>query len=104
MDRILKLKEYLANSPQDSFLQHALGLEYIKLGDDEQAEIYFKNLLNENPAYVGTYYHFGKLLERAGNTEAAIAMYETGMKQAKSAGDMHAYSELQAAQEDLLDY
>ena len=37
MDRIQQLKAYLAASPTDSFLQHALGLEYIKLGEEEQA-------------------------------------------------------------------
>ena len=34
MERIEKLKEFLRASPADSFLQHALALEYIKTGDD----------------------------------------------------------------------
>jgi hypothetical protein len=32
MDRIEKLKTFLMSSPADSFLQHALALEYIKMG------------------------------------------------------------------------
>ena len=43
MDRISKLKEYMKTSGKDSFLQHALALEYIKIGNDEEA----KNLFNE---------------------------------------------------------
>lgn len=104
MDRIAKLNEYLKLTPEDSFLQHALALEYVKTGDDETAKTYFEALLASNPGYVGSYYHLGKLWERAGNNEKAIETYETGMKQAKAAGDNHAYNELQAAQEDLLDY
>jgi Tfp pilus assembly protein PilF len=104
MDRIAKLKEYLEKTPEDSFLQHALALEYIKLGDDETARKFFENLLELNPGYVGSYYHLGKLWERAGNSKTAIEVYEKGMKVAKAAGDGHAYNELQAAQEDLLDY
>lgn len=104
MDRIAKLKEYLEKSPDDSFLQHALALEYIKLGDDDTAKNYFESLLAANPGYVGSYYHLGKLLERSGNKEKAVEVYEQGMKVAKTAGDGHAYNELQAAQEDLLDY
>ncbi len=34
MDRVVKIKEMLAENPKDSFLCHALALEYIKLGND----------------------------------------------------------------------
>ena len=41
MERIQKLRQLLEDSPDDSFLQHALGLEYVKQGDDAQAETVF---------------------------------------------------------------
>ena len=104
MDRIAKLKEYLEKTQEDSFLQHALALEYVKLADDETARQYFESLLASNPNYVGSYYHLGKLWERASNFLKAIEVYGDGMKIAKAAGDNHAYNELQAAQDDLLDY
>lgn len=104
MDRIAKLKVLLLQSPNDSFLKHALALEYIKLGDDETAKIYFETLLEAEPGYVGSYYHLAKLLERKGESDAAISVYEKGMKEAKAASDVHAYNELQAAYEDLMDY
>ena len=47
MDRINKLQEMLTQSPGDSFLQHALALEFIKQGDDHLARRYFEELLNE---------------------------------------------------------
>jgi Tfp pilus assembly protein PilF len=101
MDRIHKLKEYLETSPNDSFLQHALALEYIKSGDEMQAKQLFEIILNRNPAYIGSYYHLAKLLERIGETDAAISWYEKGMEQAKKAGDAHAYGELRGAYEEL---
>jgi Tfp pilus assembly protein PilF len=104
MERIDKLKEYLKAQPNDSFLQHALALEYIKLGDELAAKTLFENVLAHEPGYIGSYYHLGKLLERIGENETAIAIYEKGMVQAKAAKDMHAYNELQAAWEDLTDY
>jgi Tfp pilus assembly protein PilF len=104
MDRIAKLKEYLEKTPEDSFLQHALALEYVKLGEDATAKQYFETLLQANPGYVGSYYHLGKLWERAADFPKAIEVYGQGMKIAKAAGDNHAYNELQAAQDDLLDY
>jgi Tfp pilus assembly protein PilF len=102
MDRVEKLKEYLKVNGKDSFLQHALALEYIKVGNEEEAESLFKEILHREPTYVGTYYHLAKLLERIGKTEEAIKVYEKGMEEAKKAGDNHSYSELQGAWEELV--
>jgi tetratricopeptide (TPR) repeat protein len=85
MDRIEKLKEFLKTNPQDSFLQHALALEYIKLDNDAEAKILFEEILDREPAYIGTYYHLAKLLERNDETDAAIKVYEKGMEEAKKA-------------------
>ncbi|HRE38990.1 MAG TPA: tetratricopeptide repeat protein [Chitinophagaceae bacterium] len=101
MDRIAKLKEFLIANPADSFVQHALALEYIKLGDDEVARRLFEEILNREPGYIGSYYHLGKLLERNDNTEEAVKVYERGMEEAKKAGDNHAFGELRGAFEEL---
>jgi Tfp pilus assembly protein PilF len=101
MNRIEKLKEMLAAEPGDSFIQHALGLEFCKLGDDDAARGYFQRLLEANPSYVGTYYHLAKLLERNSDEQGAIQVYEKGMEVAKSAGDQHAFGELRGAWEEL---
>lgn len=104
MDRISKLKEFLEANDKDSFLQHALALEYIKIGDDESARNLFNEILLREPTYVGSYYHLGKLLERVGDVPKAIRIYERGMMEAKRAGDNHSYNELQGAHDDLMDY
>jgi Tfp pilus assembly protein PilF len=102
MERIEKLKAFLAQSPNDSFVQHALALEYVKLNDDAAAKAQWELLLARDEAYVGSYYHLAKLLERRGQRDEAIAVYEKGMQVAKKVGDNHAYNELQAAYEDLV--
>jgi tetratricopeptide (TPR) repeat protein len=101
MDRIAKIKELLAANPTDSFLCHALALEYIKLGNDTDAKKLFESILENEPGYIGSYYHLAKLLERIGETEAAIKVYEKGMEEAKKAGDDHSLSELRSAFEEL---
>lgn len=100
--RIEKLMAFLKESPRDSFLHHALALEYVKDGNEEEARRYFERNLNEDAGYVATYYHLGKLLERTGDQQQAIATYEKGMEVAKAAKDMHSYNELQGAYEDLV--
>ncbi len=101
MDRIAKLKEFLIANPADSFVQHALALEYIKLGDDEGARRLFDEILNREPGYIGSYYHLGKLLERNEKIQEAVKVYEKGMEEAKKAGDNHAFGELRGAYEEL---
>ena len=103
-ERIQKLKDFLLKQPDDSFLQHALALEYVKLEQDTEARRLFENILEKDAGYVGSYYHLGRLLERAGETQAAIDTYERGVAAAKAAGDNHAKSELQMALDDLMDY
>ncbi|TWF42500.1 hypothetical protein FHW36_102256 [Chitinophaga polysaccharea] len=102
MDRIPQIKQLLLATPNDSFLKHALALEYIKIGDDVAARQQFEELLAYEPGYVGSYYHLGKLLERAGDNAGAISVYEKGMSMAKAANERHAYNELQSAYEELV--
>lgn len=101
MDRIAKLKEFLHANPNDSFIQHALALEYVKQGDDAEARRLFEQLLQQDENYLGSYYHLARLLERNDEKESAIQWYEKGMLKAKECGDQHAYNELLAAYEDL---
>ena len=102
MDRVEKLKEYLKTNGKDSFLQHALALEYIKVGNEKKKKNLFNEILRREPTYIGSYYHLAKLLERMGDEEKAIKIYERGMEEAKKAGDNHSYNELQAAYEDIV--
>ena len=102
MDRIERIKTMLIDNPADSFLQHALALEYIKLGNETEARNLFETLLNREPGYIGSYYHLAKLLERTGDTDNAVKIYEKGMEVAKQAGDNHSLSELRSAYEELI--
>ncbi len=103
MNRVAKLEEMLKANPTDSFLQHALALEYIKRGEEDVAEKLFKIILEREPGYVGSYYHLAKLLERKGDEAAAIQTYDRGMQQAQLAGDTHSLNELRMALEELDD-
>lgn len=101
MSRIEKLLEYLKTNDKDSFLQHALALEYIKIGDDDEARKLFNDILLREPSYVGSYYHLGKLLERVADYDKAVRIYKRGMEEAKKANDTHSFNELQGALDDI---
>jgi tetratricopeptide (TPR) repeat protein len=93
----------LADTPDDSFLLHALALEHVKLGEDAAARILFEQLLAANPSYVGSYYHLAKLLERCEMYVEAAKVYAQGLEKALHGNDRHAASELRQAMEELED-
>ena len=65
-------------------------MEYVKLGDDPAAKGLLESILKADPGYIGSYYHLGKLLERAGDTENAKQVYISGIEIARKQGDNHA--------------
>lgn len=102
MERIEKLIAFLAQNPTDAFLKHALALEYIKIGNEKQAEEIFKSMIQNEPQNTGTYYHLAKLLTTEGNKAEALEVYEKGIEICKQVGDQHALRELLNAYEDLI--
>ena len=101
--RLQKLLSFLQSSPEEPFLVFALAKEYENLGQREEALRYYNQLLEQNPDYVATYYHLGKLQEAIGEPGEAFALYKKGMVVAQKAGDQHALNELAAAKLNLGD-
>ena len=101
MSRIDQIRQFLQDSPNDSFLRYALAQELQKLGDVEAAKEAYLWLTDNQPSYVATYYHLGKLLIAQGEKEAALAWFNLGIEHAKAAKELHALSELQSAKLEL---
>ena len=103
MNRLQQLLEFSEKNPGDSFIMFALAKEYEKLNDPDSALTCYLNIENQDPDYVGLYYHLGKLYETKGNPEKALLTYDKGMVVAKKLGDNHTFSELVGAKELLND-
>ena len=97
MDRLAQLLAFRDEDPEDSFVRFALASEYIKLGRDSDARVEFERLVADDPAYVGTYYHLGKLYERLEEVSHAREIYRAGIEEASRQSDLHARAELQSA-------
>ena len=102
MNRIEILKGFLNDNPNDSFSRYALALEYVKLGESDDALREFETVKNNDPAYVATYYQLGQLYQKIGKKHEAEKTFRTGITMAAKAGDEHTRSELEAALEGLL--
>jgi len=101
MNRIEILQGFLKDNPDDSFSRYALALEYVKLGQNDEALREFEAVRKSDPDYVATYYQLGQLYQKLGLKHEAEKTFRTGMTVAGKTGDEHTRSELEAALEAL---
>lgn len=96
-DRLQALLQFYEDDPDDPFTRFALAQEYQKRGEIDDALHFYEGLVEQQPEYVGTYYHLGKLYQRLDRRDEAIAIYERGVDVAQEQRDVHARAELQDA-------
>jgi Tfp pilus assembly protein PilF len=102
MSRIDILKGFLKDNANDSFSRYALALEYVKLGQNDDAVREFEAVRRKDPDYVATYYQLGQLYKSLSQTHEAEKAFRAGITVAAKIGDDHTRSELEAALEMLL--
>src|SRR5262245_54600768 len=95
MNRIEILKGFLNENANDSFSRYALALEYMKLGQNDDAVREFETVKKNDPEYVATYFQLGQLYQKLGQTHEAEKTFRTGITVAARAGDEHTKSELE---------
>ncbi len=98
--RIDLLLEYIKDDPDDPFLRYALGLEFQKAGNDDQALEQFLLVKDRFSDYLPNYYQLGSLLVRKGDKQEAISVLNTGIELAASQGDDHTAGELRGLLEE----
>ena len=99
--RINQLLAFLEEDGKDSFTRFALAMEYLKVKEVEKARNLFEYLINNDPEYVGTYYHAGKLYEELNLLDLAIQTYSKGITISRNLNELHTANELQQALDDL---
>jgi uncharacterized protein HemY len=100
MSRLDQLLEFARQQPDDPFNIYAVGIEYLKL-DSSKAIQFFQTLVKDHPAYVPTYYTFGKLLQQEKDFIRAKEIFTTGIVKAGEVKDMKAVGELKNALSEL---
>lgn len=95
-ERISQLLNFLKEDPNDPFLLYALATEYVKT-EPKTALSYYRQLLDQHPEYVPTYYHAAALFAELEEAEKAEDTYKKGIEAAQKAGDTHALRELRSA-------
>lgn len=101
MSRLLKLQTLLKDQPNDSFILFAMAKEYEKANQLEKAKETYLDILRYDSAYIGVYYHLGKLQEALDLSSQALETYSKGIDLAKKNSDQHSLAELQNAKMNL---
>lgn len=91
------LEEFIAADPSDTFSRYALALELEKEQRAPEAITTLREVIARDAGYVAAYYHLGRLLARAGETDEARAVYRTGLDVATKANDRRTRDEIQEA-------
>lgn len=99
--RVRQLAKSLKENPDDSFIKFALALELLKQDDVTKAKVLFESILEQDPDYLGVYYHLGKLYERSGRHKDAKRLFTDGIEIAQKQNNERTRQELKEALESL---
>jgi len=100
-ERLKKLALNIKKNPDDSFSKFALALEFQKLNYPDKALVLFESIHENDPGYVGVYYHLGNMYRQKGHVEKAKTIFEEGISVAEEQNELHAKSELQSVLMEL---
>ena len=99
--RLQQIREWLAESPDDPELRYALAMELRSVGNDEAAAMELARLIRARPDFVPSYLMLAQLLIKLVRDDEARLILHDGIAAARSSGNDHAQSELQALLDSL---
>lgn len=100
--RLEQVKTLLKAEPDDAFLNHALAMEYLGVGENQKAIEVMEHVLKIHPEHTGTYYHLGHAYLSEGKKEEALSIWQQGISKAKELKKQHHLAELQSAYNEVL--
>ena len=99
-ERIQYLEQLLQNDPNDSFLNYALALEYVKLNQVTDAIELLEALRRDDPGYSPTYYQLAVIYIEQNQPQKAKPIIEEGMMLTKN-NDAKTYNELRGLLDEI---
>jgi tetratricopeptide (TPR) repeat protein len=100
-DRIEQLKNMLMEDPSDTFLHYALGLEFAKKKNFQEAMSAFQTVIQLDENYVATYYQLGLLFIEIDIVDVAKTYILKGIDIAQKRKDNKSKAELEELLESL---
>ena len=89
MTRREQLESMLADSPEDTFLRYALAMELENEGENERSLSLHRELIEDEPPYVPSFFMSGQQLADLERTDEAVEILRQGVEQAGLQGNDH---------------
>lgn len=89
-----QLEELLISNPNDLFLRYAAALACAAENDPDEALQRLAAICGDQSDYVAAWLQWGQLLAKAGESEQARTVLESGIAAAIRTGDTHAEGEM----------
>jgi tetratricopeptide (TPR) repeat protein len=99
--RLQQFKEFVEMDPADTFSRYALGMEYMGIGEFDNAIEQFQEVTRIEPANAAAYFQTANACERLNDINRAEEFLRKGIQVATEKGDRHAKDEMTAALEKL---
>jgi len=91
---IENLEKMLAQGKDNALLRFSLGNAYLGLNDPANAVPHLQRAVEHDPGYSAAWKLLGKALNQSGDTQAALAAYQQGIRVAEARGDVQAAKEM----------
>ena len=88
------LEKLLAGGRETALLRFSIGNEYLKVAQPSTAAGHFRRAVELDPKYSAAWKLLGKALAEAGQPEAALSAYRSGIEVAERNGDKQAAKEM----------
>lgn len=99
--RLQKLLQMHAENGEDTFVNYAIGLEYLGLADLIAAEAWFRKVLVLDPKHIPAKYQLALLLFTQGKMEESSSILEAGLNQLKDNKDLKTRNEFQSLWDEI---
>ncbi|MBU3661961.1 MAG: tetratricopeptide repeat protein [Bacteroidetes bacterium] len=99
--RLQKLLQMQAENAEDTFVNYAIGLEYLGSADLVAAEAWFKKVLELDPKHIPAKYQLALLLFTYGKAAEASSILEAGLNQLKDSKDLKTRNEFQSLWDEI---
>jgi len=97
MSRVDQLRSMLSSDPDDPFLNFALAMEHVKLGQHAEGLAGFTRVTELDPHYVPAYFQKANLLVSLNRHDEARQVFTEALAAAEQNGDKHAAAEIREA-------
>jgi tetratricopeptide (TPR) repeat protein len=99
--RLQKLLQMHTENGEDTFVNYAIGLEYLGLSDLVQAEAWFRKTLILDSKHIPAQYQLALLLFTQGKAAYASRILEAGLNQLKDSKDLKTRNEFQSLWDEI---